>query len=228
MNLYIVATPIGNLQDITLRAARILLETPIIIAESTSKAGILFGFLKKEFPEIRSSTHKIISFTEGEEEQKIHSVIQALDQNDAVLISEAGTPLISDPGFKLVREAIKRGINVIPVPGPSSPIAALSASGLPTDKFTFLGFLPKSSSKRLKELNEAKKIKSTIIYFESPHRINESLLDLISVFGDPEIVVARELTKIHEEIIRGKASTVLKSFEKKRPKGELTILFYIK
>src|SRR3989344_2619840 len=145
--LYIVATPIGNLQDITLRAATTLTSVPYIIAESASKAGILFEFIKKTFPYISTSEvgstftavgskkPNIISYSEDEEENKLPYVLKILETSDAALICEAGTPLISDPGFKLVREAVKRGVNVIPIPGASAPIAALSASGLPTDKF---------------------------------------------------------------------------------------------
>lgn len=227
-NLYIVATPIGNLQDITLRAADILLSTPVIVAESTSKAGILLEFLKKYFNRKRVTYQKVISLTQEEEENKISLISGILEQNNVVLISEAGTPLISDPGFKLVREAIKRNTNVVPIPGPSSIIAALSVSGLPTDKFIFLGFLPKSQAKRKKLLIQSKESQATVIFFESPHRINNTLDDLISVLGDIEIVVARELTKIHEEIVRERISDILKKFDQKVPKGEFTVLFSLK
>ncbi|OGH15386.1 MAG: 16S rRNA (cytidine(1402)-2'-O)-methyltransferase [Candidatus Levybacteria bacterium RIFCSPHIGHO2_02_FULL_39_36] len=226
--LYIVATPIGNLQDITLRAADILLSTPVIVAESTSKAGILLEFLEKYFNRKRLTGQKIISLTQEEEENKMSLIVQIVEQNNVALISEAGTPLISDPGFRIVREAIKRDIKIVPVPGSSSPIAALSASGLPTDKFIFLGFLPKSQAKRKKLLIQSKDSKSTVIFFESPHRTNETLKDLINALGDIDIVVARELTKIHEEIIRNKAGKILKRFEQKPPRGELTVLFSAK
>lgn len=225
-NLYIVSTPIGNLQDITLRAAHTLLNIPLIIAESASKAGILLDFLEKEFNQTRIKGQKIISLTEDEEEHKIVSILQAITESDAALISEAGTPLISDPGFKLVREAIKRGVQIIPVPGPSSVIAALSVSGLPTNKVTFVGFLPKSDSKKENELIKLKETNSTIILFESPHRLFQTLRDIQSVFGDLEVVIARELTKIHEEILRGKISYILSKLEQKSPKGEFVILFH--
>ena len=229
-NLYIVATPIGNLQDVTLRAAKILLESKVIVAESTSKAGLLLKYLREVFPDLatknRGSTPKIVSMTEDEEEREIPSIIQLLEQTDVALISEAGTPLISDPGFKLVREAIKRGVRIIPIPGPSSVTAALSISGLPTNKFTFVGFLPKSEAKRKSEVLKLKGSDSTIVLFESPHRVIKTIKSIKDVFGDIEIVVSRELTKIHEEIVRGKASDILAKFEQRPPKGEFVILFY--
>lgn len=228
-NLYIVATPIGNLQDVSLRAARILLETQIIIAESPSKTGILLEFLHKTFPEIKGSTPKIISFTEDEEENKIPEIIRLLEENDATIISEAGTPLISDPGFKLVREAIKRKINVISVPGPTSVIAALTTSGLAPDKFLFLGYLPKKVGNREEALSNLKKIRTTItvtaIFLESPHRLVDGLSAIQKVFGDIDIVICRELTKIHEEIRREKTSEAIKHFTSQVPRGEFILIF---
>ena len=228
MNLYIVSTPIGNLQDITLRAAHVLLKSPTIIAESTSKAGILLEFLKKQFPEFEFTEKQIISLTEDEEDQKIPSILRIIEVNDVVLISEAGTPLISDPGFKLVRQAIKRGINIIPIPGPTAAIAALTASGLPPDKFLFLGYLPKKEGKRhevLANLKEVRKIiNTTTIVYESPHRLTETLKTVRTVFGDIDIAIARELTKIHEEIRREKISEAIKHFESNKPRGEFAIL----
>ena len=224
--LYIVATPIGNLQDITLRAAQILLSVPYIIAESASKAGILLNFLEKLFGQKRIVDQKIISMNEDEEEQKIPSILEIIDRNDAALISEAGTPLVSDPGFKLVREAIRKGVRIVPIPGPSATLAALSVSGLPTNKVTFVGFLPKSDSKRIIELIKLRKTNSTIILFESPHRLVKTLSDIRKVFGNIDIVVVHELTKIHEEITRGKVSDALLRFEQKPPKGEFVVLFY--
>ena len=226
MTLFIASTPIGNLQDITLRAAKTLLNSKFIIAESSSKAGTLLDFLEKQFGQKRIAHQKIASMTEDEEEQKIPEVIQLLVGNDATLISEAGTPLISDPGFKLVREAIKKGVRIIPIPGPSSVTAALSISGLPTNKFTFVGFLPKSEAKRKSEVLKLKGSDSTIVLFESPHRVIKTIKSIKDVFGDIEIVVSRELTKIHEEIVRGKASDILAKFEQRPPKGEFVILFY--
>ena len=228
MSLYIVSTPIGNLRDITLRAANVLLSSNIIIAESTSKAGILLDFLKKQFPDVSATDKQIISLTEDEEEQKIPSILRTIEVNDVVLISEAGTPLISDPGFKLVREAIKRGINIVSIPGPTAAITALTASGLPPDKFLFLGYLPKKGGKQHEVLLNLKTIQTimsiTAIIYESPHRLVETLRTIQIVFGDINIVIARELTKIHEEIRREMVSESIKHFEKKQPKGEFVIL----
>ena len=231
-NLYIVSTPIGNLQDITLRAAGILLDSRVIVAESTSKAGIMLNYLRKTLPEtatkIRGSTPKIISLTEDEEENKIPQIMSLLEISDIALISEAGTPLISDPGFRLVRESIKRGINVVSIPGPTSPITALTASGLPTDKFLFLGYLPKKTSKLNEAIDLIKTIKQsniTVILFESPHRLIETLETLRSSLGDINIVIARELTKIHEELRREKIFEAIVHFTKNQPKGEFVILF---
>ena len=226
-NLYIVATPIGNLQDISLRAMSLLLDSNVIIAESASKAGLLLNFIEKESNRKRPINQKIISLTEDEEENKIPQIFQELAENDAVLISEAGTPLISDPGFRLVREAIKKGINIIPVPGPSAPITALSASGLPTDKFIFLGYLPKNKSKAGKLLKSIKDIKTTVIIFESPHRLISTLNLLSAEFGNIDIVISRELTKIHEEIRREKISDSIGHFGSVKPRGEFTLLFGI-
>ncbi len=228
MNLYIVSTPIGNLQDVTLRALETILTTPVVVTESTSKFGILIEFAQKTLSKQRFENQIVISYSEDEEDQKIPQIIKLLEENDVALVSEAGTPLISDPGFKLVREAIKRGISVISIPGAAAPIAALTSSGLPTDKFMFAGFLPKKNGKSLellKRLAEVKKnLNLTIIFFESPHRLVESLKNIQEIFGDTEIVIARELTKIHEEIKREKVSEQISYFEKNSPKGEFVIL----
>ena len=227
--LYIVATPIGNLQDITLRAADILLSTPVIVAESTSKAGILLEFLEKYFNRKRLTGQKIISLTQEEEENKMSLIVQIVEQNNVALISEAGTPLISDPGFRIVREAIKRDIKIVPVPGSSSPIAALSASGLPTDKFIFLGFLPKKGRQKLfLSLIEQK---NPIVFFESPYRIIKTIDWLIELMGeDKEVFVGQELTKLHERILRGNLKNVKEKLEEEqktpagRVRGEIVVI----
>lgn len=243
-NLYIVATPIGNLQDITLRAAHVLLSVPFIITESTSKSANLLEFLRKTFPstpeetstskvgaaftfEVSENKPKIISYSEDEEDLKLYQVIKILESSDAALISEAGTPLISDPGFKLVREAIKRGVRIVPIPGPTAAISALSASGLPTDKFLFLGFLSKSCSKKQSIFQKIKnlEIKTTIIIYESPDRLLDTLSMILRTLGDIDIVIARELTKIHEEIRREKVAESINYFSKTTPRGEFVILF---
>lgn len=223
-----VATPIGNLQDITIRAAKTLLEVPFIIAESTSKAGTLLEFLKKEFPQFKYSQKQIVSFTEDEEDLKLPSIFKKIGADDAALISEAGTPLISDPGFKFVREAIKRNVRTIPIPGPSALLAALTVSGLPTDRFTFVGFLPKSASSQKRILTELEKIQTTIVLFESPHRIKKTVQNISDIFGDIQIVLTRELTKLHEEIIRDSARNILKKMDHAKPKGEFVILLSAK
>ncbi|HVZ12310.1 MAG TPA: 16S rRNA (cytidine(1402)-2'-O)-methyltransferase [Patescibacteria group bacterium] len=228
MNLYIVSTPIGNLQDVTIRAAKILLEAKIIVTESPSKMGILLEFLEREFPGFENTEKQIVSLSEDEEEQKIPYVIKLLEYSDIALVSEAGTPLISDPGYKLVREAIKRGTNIISIPGAASPVAALTVSGMPPDKFAFLGYLPKKSGKRiemLKRISEIKeKISMTVILFESPHRIIESLGDIQKTLGDIDIVITRELTKIHEEVRREKVSESIAHFTQTDPRGEFILL----
>lgn len=235
MNLYIVATPIGNLQDITIRAGKTLLTVPVIATESASKAGILLNFLENHFKEKRSPDQKIISITQEEEAEKLGLIIRELEKSDVALVSEAGTPLISDPGFKLVREAIKQNVEIIPIPGASAPISALSASGLPTDKFLFVGYLPKQEMKKEKQLQNLKRILSldekfspTVILFESPYRLIRSLNSIKKVFGNIEIVLARELTKIHEEFKRQRAEEMIKDLESKPIKGEITLLFSLK
>ena len=173
---------------------------------------------------------KMVSFNDFNEERKITEVIADLASGKSVaLVSDAGTPLVSDPGYKLVREAIEKGIRVEPIPGPSAVISALTVSGLPPDKFTFVGYLPKKDGKRQKFLEDLKKsreiMKSTIIAFESPYRLLKSLKDIKEVFGDVEIVICRELTKMHEEVIRKSISEAVLFFEKRTPKGEIVLVW---
>lgn len=225
--LFIVSTPIGNLKDITLRALDTLKSVDYILAEDTRVSGKLlknYGIEKR-----------MISFNDFNEEIKTPKAIADLKSGqDIALVSDAGTPLISDPGFKLVRQAITEGIKVESIPGPSSVIAALTISGLPPDKFLFLGYLPKKQTKRTKLLKsmftilasmEDKKIKPTVILYESPHRILGTLEDIKELFGDIHIVIAREVTKLHEEVIRGSILEVIGSLENKPVRGELTVLF---
>jgi 16S rRNA (cytidine1402-2'-O)-methyltransferase len=227
--LYIVATPIGNLQDITLRAIQTLKNTDFIACEDTRSAFVLlasFGFKKEEFKD------KLLSFYEGNEHLRHESVLNLLQSGQNVaLISESGTPLISDPGFKLVRSALERGVKVESIPGPSSTISSLVSSGLPTDKFLFIGFLPKKLGHRLtlfKNLKESLKlIESTVMFFESPFRLLKTLEELKKEFGDIEVVITRELTKIHEEVKKDRISNLLE-FYKKGIKGEIVVLFSLK
>lgn len=224
--LYLIATPIGNLDDISFRALKTLFGVKVILCEDTRKTlGLLRTYQKdgEEIPEL-------ISFYEENEKWQIPQIIARLKSGEEIaLVTNAGTPTISDPGFKLVRECAKENIKVIPIPGPSSPIASLSASGLPTDKFLFLGFLSNKSSQRIKLFKEVaeslKHVSATVIFFESPYRIVKSLTDLNEVFGDIEVVVARELTKIHEELLHEKVSNLIEKYSKQEPKGELVVLF---
>ncbi len=219
--LYLVSTPIGNLEDITLRAKRILGEVDIIACEDTRKTGVLL--VKLNIPRKR-----LLSYYEENELRRIPEIVRLLKEGKNVaLVSNAGTPTISDPGFKLVRECLIQGIKVEAIPGPSAILTALVSSGLPTDKFLFLGYLPKKQGKRKKLLENCKlsAVHYTLIFYESPHRLIETLKDLQEIFGDIEIVLCRELTKIYEEIKRKKISETIAYFEKTPPKGEFTLLF---
>ena len=226
--LYIVSTPIGNLQDITLRAIDIIKETEYIACEDTRKTGFLIKSLSEKFGNFGDKY--LVSVYEENETSRIPEVLNVLsNEKNVVLVSDAGTPLVSDPGFKLVRECIAQGVKIESIPGPSSVISALVVSGLPSDKFTFVGFLPKKPGHRLTLLDKLKQslelVKSTVIIFESPFRLVKTLGELQQVFGDREVIVVRELTKIHEEVKRGKASEVKAHYQKVSPKGEIVVLF---
>lgn len=230
--LFLVATPIGNLQDITLRAIKVLSSVDAIACEDTRKTGQLLHYISI----YHATTQKkekipLISYYEQNELQRIPEIINALkDGIDIALVSDAGTPAVSDPGFKLIRECIREGINVVSIPGPSSVISALVSSGLPTDKFLFLGYPPRKPGHRKSLFDNVKSastlIKSTIIFFEAPHKILRTLEELKETFGNIDIVIARELTKIHEEIRREKISESILHFERTRPRGEFTILYH--
>ena len=228
--LYVVATPIGNLKDITFRAIEILESVDYIGSEDTRKTSILINhFFKGREKEMQN---KLFSYYDQVELQKIpYLVAQLKEGKNIAIVSDAGTPAVSDPGFKFIRECVKEGINVVSIPGASSILPALTSSGLPTDKFLFLGFLPQKPGHRIKFLENKKEnlktINSTVIIFESPYKIKRSLVDMQSVFGDIEIVIARELTKLHEEVIKDTISNVLDHY-KKGIKGEIVILFNLK
>lgn len=229
--LYVVATPIGNLQDITLRAIDVLKSVDFILCEDSRTTQILLKSIDKEYLE-REKKPKLIPLYEAIEVKIIGEVIDTLKKGfNIAIVSDAGTPTISDPGFKLVREAINNDIKVISIPGPSSVISALVSSGLPTDKFLFLGFLPKKVGHRktmLENLNKSLKIiSSTVIFFESPHRLIKTLEELKNEFGDIEVVVARELTKLYEEVRKEPISKQVDHFQK-GVKGEIVILFNLK
>lgn len=232
-NLYIVATQIGNLQDITFRAVEILNSVDFILCEDTRHTGNLLQHIlihdSKESKKEDSKKPRMISYYEENEALRIPETIELLKKDfNFALVSDAGTPTISDPGFKLVREVLKEGIRVESIPGPSSLISALVVSGLPTDKFAFYGFLPHKEGHRIKLLQDInltlKIVKQTVIFFEAPHKLRRTLNDILSVFGDIEIVVCRELTKVYEEIRREKISKAIAHFQNKEPKGEFVIL----
>jgi 16S rRNA (cytidine1402-2'-O)-methyltransferase len=215
--LYIVSTPIGNLEDITLRALRILKEVDLIAAEDTRHTGLLLRHFGIQKP--------LTSYFEGNELKKRELILSRLKQGDRVaLVSDAGTPGISDPGFRLIQMVIENQIPIIPIPGPSAVIAALSVSGLPTDAFLFKGFLPHKSKKRRDLLKQLEETKETLIFYESPHRLTETLKDILEILGDREIVLTRELTKIYEEILRGKVSEIQNQIGEKKLKGEITLV----
>ena len=215
--LFVVATPIGNLEDITRRAIRILSEVDVIAAEDTRQTKKLLDHYQISTP--MTSYHKFNI------RSKTSHIIDLISQGKKVaLVSDSGMPGISDPGYELIREAHENNIKVIPIPGPSAVVTALAVSGLPTEKFVFLGFLQKKAGKRRKALKELLNFDGTIVLYESPFRVIKCLQDVLSTLGDREVVVARELTKIYEELIRGKVSEVIKRFGEKVIKGEVVIL----
>jgi len=212
--LYIVATPIGNLEDISLRAIRLLSEVGLIAAEDTRTTRHLLTAYGIKTP--------LTSYHEHNKLTKLSHLLAYLESGDLALVSEAGTPGISDPGHELIAAAIQRGIPVIPIPGPSVVITALIASGLPTNEFIYLGFLPRRKTERRSILKSISNQRCTIIAFEAPHRLVSALNDLMEVLGDRQIVVCRELTKLHEEIFRGPVSQAIEHFPK--PRGEITLV----
>ena len=215
--LYIVSTPIGNREDITLRALRILKEVDLIAAEDTRHTSLLLRHFGIHTP--------LTSYFEGNEFKKKEFFLSKLKQGDQIaLVSDAGTPGISDPGFRLIKTAIENEIPIVPIPGPSAVIAALSVSGLPTDSFLFKGFLPHKMKKRRDLLKELEDIRETLIFYESPHRISQTLKDIYEVLGEREIVLSRELTKIYEEVLRGKVTEIQSQIGVRKLKGEITLL----
>jgi 16S rRNA (cytidine1402-2'-O)-methyltransferase len=204
--LYIVATPIGNLEDITRRAERILKEADVIAAEDTRHTLKLLNHLGIRKP--------MVSYWGEKEKARAEDVLRHLKTGDDVaLVSDAGTPGISDPGAVLVRRALEEGIEVVPIPGPSALAAALSVSGMPTEEFTFLGFLPARSGPRKRALEALALEPRTLVFYESPHRIIDTLIDMEAVLGERRVALARELTKMHEEMIRGPLAEILDRFE---------------
>jgi len=215
--LFIVSTPIGNLEDITLRAKRVLEEVDLIAAEDTRRTGRLLAYLGLKKP--------LISYHDFNKERRTPEVISCLLRGqDIALVSDAGTPGISDPAYYLVVRAVEQGIEVVPVPGPTAFVAALVISGLPTDRFAFEGFLPHKASRRRKRLEELKDEPRTMIFYESPHRISETLRDALEVLGDRRASLSRELTKRFEETRRGRISELLESCRLRPRKGELVLV----
>ena len=214
--LYLVATPIGNLDDITLRALHILEAVPLIAAEDTRHTMKLlthFGLRKQ-----------LISLHAKNEARQLLSILARLEQHDLALVSDAGTPALSDPGVRLVSAAVAAGYPVVPIPGPSAVLAALVSSGLPTNQFTFLGFLPRKRGELERLIRETALGKRSFVFFESPHRIQRTLDIMASALGPRSLVVAREITKLHEEFLRGTPATLLEHFAKSPPRGELTVV----
>ncbi|MBI5642519.1 MAG: 16S rRNA (cytidine(1402)-2'-O)-methyltransferase [Deltaproteobacteria bacterium] len=214
--LYVVATPIGNLEDITLRALRILKEVDLIAAEDTRHTKKLLSHYAVSTP--------LTSYFEHNEKEKAPLLVGKLKEgSDIALVSDAGTPGISDPGYRLVRLAIENSIPVVPVPGPSALISVLSASGLPLNEFTFKGFVPSGASRK-KVFLEMKGEEHTYVFYESPNRLKETLDDILEVLGDIDIIIAREMTKMHEEILRGRAGVIAGLLKDREIKGEIVIV----
>ena len=218
--LYIVATPVGNLKDITIRALETLEEVDLIAAEDTRHTRKLLTHYGISKP--------IISYYGPREEERARKVLERLREGLKVaLVSDAGTPGISDPGYRVVRLAVEESIPVVPIPGPCAFIAALSASGLPTDSFHFAGFLPKKEKDRRLFLVRVRQEGGTFICYESPKRLLSTLKDMEEVLGNAEVVVARELTKVHEEFIRGRVSSILDALKGKEVKGEVVLILRV-
>lgn len=215
--LYIVATPLGNLEDITLRALRILGEVSLIATEDTRTTGRLLKHFNISRP--------VISYYEHNKVTRLERVLAALAQGDVALVSEAGTPLVSDPGYELVRAALAQGFEVVPIPGPSALTAALVASGLPPDRLLFLGFLPRKAGDRRRLLVAVASQQATLVFFEAPHRLGATLADMVDILGpERSIAVCRELTKLHEEIWRGVLVGAQQEWLLREPRGEFTLV----
>ena len=215
--LYVVATPIGNLEDITARALRVLGEVGLIAAEDTRRTGQLLSHF--------NITHqRLTSYFEHNKLNKLDEVLAALENGDVALVSDGGTPNLSDPGYELVRAALAAGHEVVAIPGASALLAALVASGLPTDAFLYLGFLPRTEAERRRLLASVAREHRTLVAYEAPHRLLEALSTIEGVLGDRPAAVARELTKRHEEIFRGPVSQARQHFASKDILGEITLV----
>jgi len=214
--LYVVSTPIGNLNDVTRRAVQILGEVDLIAAEDTRTTRILLDHLGIRKP--------LLSYYQHNEHRRVPELIARLGAGESIaVVTDAGTPAISDPAFTIVRAAVAGGIKVIPVPGASALLAALVVSGLPTDRFVFEGFLPVKKGRKTR-LERLKQEERTIVLYEAPHRIRRTLADLLTALGDREIAVAREMTKKFEEVVRGRVAEVIERFGHKEPRGEFVLV----
>src|SRR5512138_2859187 len=214
--LYLVATPIGNLEDMSARAIRVLREASLIAAEDTRHTGKLLKHFHVET--------QLTSYFEHNKLNKLDFILEKLSTGDVALVSDAGTPAINDPGYELVKAALASNYAVVPVPGPSAPIAALTVSGLPTDAFLYLGYLPHKTSERHKRLEEVESQPYTLVFLESPHRIVEALEDIVAILGDRRICVAREMTKMFEEYWRGSVHGAVEYFKSQPARGEFTLV----
>jgi 16S rRNA (cytidine1402-2'-O)-methyltransferase len=215
--LYIVSTPIGNLKDITLRALEILKSVDLIACEDTRHTGLLLNHYNIK--------NKLTSFYEYNKKERTPEIISLLKQDKSVaIVSDAGTPGISDPGYYLIREAIKENLSVIPIPGPSALLAALVVSGLSSDRFAFEGFLQKREGRKCKKLESLKTELRTMVFYDSPYRVINTLKDILEILGDRNIVLERELTKKFETVMRGKTSEILHELENKKIKGEIVLV----
>ena len=212
--LYVVGTPIGNLEDISLRALRVLREVGLIAAEDTRKTRRLLNAY-----DIHTA---LTSYHEHSKRAKLEQLLDHLEREDVALVSEAGMPGLSDPGYDLVVTAIDRGILVVPVPGPSAVITALVVSGLPTDQFVYVGFLPRRKGQRQRLIGSMCDESRTIVAFETPHRLSEALADIGEILGDRRVSICRELTKVHEEVFRGRVSQAREHFV--QPRGEFSLV----
>jgi 16S rRNA (cytidine1402-2'-O)-methyltransferase len=215
-SLYLVATPIGNLQDITFRAIEVLKSVDLIAAEDTRQTMNLINHF-----DIHT---RLTSYHEFNKDSKTISLIDYLEGHDVAIVSDAGTPALNDPGYEIVKEAVARGIRVIPIPGPSAPLAALTASGLPTDQFLFVGYLPRKHTERLKFLHEIEALPYTLIMLETPHRLVDALVDLRQALGNRRIVMGREMTKKFEEFIHLDLEDADEYFLTHEPRGEFTLV----
>lgn len=214
--LYLVATPIGNLEDLSPRAVRTLREARLVAAEDTRHTRALLTHFGIHTP--------LTSYFEHNKLAKLDKILAELSQGDVALVSDAGTPAINDPGYELVKAALDAGHAVSPVPGPSAPITALAASGLPTDSFLYLGYLPRKSGERKAFVGQIANFPYTLIFFETPHRLLDSLEDLEAVLGDRSMCAAREMSKVHEEFVRGRISQVRAHFTEHEPRGEFVLV----